>query len=53
MIEYLILLLLAKSRDELTCAPAERDPLDRCLDVGAGLDWNPPEPKRPDLRLVK
>ena len=50
MIEYLILLLLMKYRHGVV---PQRDPLDDCLEIGAGLDFNPPERERPNLRIVK
>lgn len=55
MIDYLILLWLAKYREALHMAPANDagDPVDRALEPGAGLDWQPPERVRPQLRVVK
>ncbi len=53
MIEYLIALFLLRAIREGDAQPKERDYLDSCLDIGAGLDYRPPERPRPVLRRVK
>ncbi len=55
MIEYLVVLWLLKMRADHEKAPqrVEEYPLDRSLEIGAGLDFQPPEESRPDLRIVR
>ncbi len=58
MIDYLLLLALAKYRAALLPRIAERaperDPLEDSLELGAGLISPPPQPReRPTLRIVK
>lgn len=53
MIEYLLTMWFLQQCEALEYAPPQRDYLDSCLDIGAGLDYEPPARQRPDLRLVK
>lgn len=53
MIEYILTLLLLKALEERGGVSRGTDDLDRCLDIGAGLDFEPPVRKRPDLKVVK
>ncbi len=55
MIEYLILLFLAKYRHGPAPQATEQDDMDWHLAPGAGIDYEPPQKparKRPDLRIV-
>ena len=51
MIEYLIALWLVKYRNLLI--EPRVDPIDRSLEPYAGLDYEPPQRERPNLRVVK
>lgn len=51
MIEYLIIMLLAKYRDGFATLPRDKDS-DWHLAPGAGIDFEA-EDKRPHLRIVK
>ncbi len=53
MIEYLLILLAIKYRDLLSFDTAHAGDIDRSLEPGAGIDFEPPQRERPRLRVVK
>lgn len=53
MIEYVLLLWLLKQCEHDDAQPAQEYSLDRSLEIGAGLDFNPPDPQRPELHIVR